>query len=377
MCTIENYSADILKCNFKETGLYKESILNKITSFHVTNNYSVDIMHDLFEGVCHYDMCHIIKYYTETVKLFSLQNLNDRKNMFNYGSLEVGNSSPEILSNHLESSRLKMSAREMWTFVHFFSLMVGDLVPTDDEVWSFYLHLLKIIDILLSYSFNENTILLLKRLIKEHNENYIQLFNDTSKPKHHFLIHYPSIIKQSGPPRHFWCFRFEGKHKELKTYARVTSSRKNITLTLAKKFKFKFSNYLMNTKQINLILKEKHNINYNESLKNIIFNKTNLLPINYKMYSEVQYQGTCYKTDFYLSKSINIAESYLFEIISILIVNSKEVLILAKQIKLSNFNYHYHAYEVLNNPQIVDEFSITNIDNFKGSPLNTNKISSG
>jgi len=49
---------------------------------------------------------------------------------------------------------------------------------------------------------------------------YTHFFNDTLKPKHHFLIHYPSIIEQSGPPRNYWCFRFEGKHKELKIYAR-------------------------------------------------------------------------------------------------------------------------------------------------------------
>lgn len=86
--------------------------------------------------------------------------------MFDYGSLEIGNSSPLILSNHLETFCLKMSAREMWTFVHFFSLMVGDLVPLGDEVWVFYLNFFTKIDLLLSYSFNKNTISLLQRLIK-------------------------------------------------------------------------------------------------------------------------------------------------------------------------------------------------------------------
>lgn len=88
---------------------------------------------------------------------------------------------------------------------------------------------------LISYTFTENAIVSLQHLIKEHNENYVILFNDSLKPKHHLLVHYPSIIRQSGPPRHFWCFRFEAKHRELKTYARVTSSRKNITLSISKK----------------------------------------------------------------------------------------------------------------------------------------------
>jgi len=99
--------------------------------------------------------------------------------------------------------------------------------------------------LLLVYSFTEDKVLQLQRLIKINNDSYVKLFNDTLKPKHHLQVHYPTVIRQSGPPRQFLCFRFEGKHKEMKTYARVTSSRKNITLTYAKKFQLKYSYFLM------------------------------------------------------------------------------------------------------------------------------------
>jgi len=101
-----------------------------------------------------------------------------------------------------------MSAREVMTFIHYFPLMVGDLVPENDEVWSFFLILLQINDQLLSYTFNTNSIKYLKQLISTHNKQYTILFNDTLKPKHHFLIHYPTIIENSGPPRNYWCFWF-------------------------------------------------------------------------------------------------------------------------------------------------------------------------
>jgi len=94
--------------------------------------------------------------------------------------------------------------------------MIGDLIPENDEVWNFYLTLIKIIDILLSYNFSDSKIMYLEQLISQHNSMYIRLFNDTLKPKHHFLIDYPTIIKNAGPPRHYWCFRYEGKHKEKK-----------------------------------------------------------------------------------------------------------------------------------------------------------------
>lgn len=103
--------------------------------------------------------------------------------------------------------------------------MVGDLIPEDYEVWNLFLTLLKIIDIILSHKITENEILHLKQLIMHHNSMYTTLFNDNLKPKHHFLIHYPTIIQYSGPPRHYWCFRFESKHKEVKMYAHTTCSR--------------------------------------------------------------------------------------------------------------------------------------------------------
>jgi len=122
----------------------------------------------------------------------------------------------------------------------FFPIIVGDLIPENDEIWAFVLVLVQIIDLLLSFKFTEEKIILLQQLIKQHNINYVLLFGDNLKSKHHLLIHYPSIIKYSGPPRHYWCFRFEAKHKELKLYAHTTTSRKRITLTLAKKFQLKF-----------------------------------------------------------------------------------------------------------------------------------------
>jgi len=67
------------------------------------------------------------------------------------------------------------------------------------------------------------------------------------KPKHHILVHYVNIIKHSGPSKHFWCFKYEAKHKGMKLYAHVSTSRKNICLFLAKKYQHKFSYNIINS----------------------------------------------------------------------------------------------------------------------------------
>lgn len=110
--------------------------------------------------------------------------------------------------------------------------MVGDLVSSDDEVWLF---LFNLFEILLSPDISQDQTEWLKYIIKGHHQDNVKLFNDTLKSKHHIMLHYYNVLLQSGPLRNFWCFRYETKHKEFKTYARAITSRKNICASLAKK----------------------------------------------------------------------------------------------------------------------------------------------
>lgn len=51
-----NYTADLENLPFEECGIKFDTILNTLPNFHTTKNITVDIMHDLFEGVCHYNL---------------------------------------------------------------------------------------------------------------------------------------------------------------------------------------------------------------------------------------------------------------------------------------------------------------------------------
>lgn len=99
---------------------------------------------------------------------------------------------------------MKMSAREMQCFIHFFPLLVGDLVNQYDPTWIFLICFIEMIDLLLLPSYDDETILKLENVIVNHNKKYVELFNDTLKPKHHFLTHYCTIIKKSGPLKYLW-----------------------------------------------------------------------------------------------------------------------------------------------------------------------------
>lgn len=90
-----NYNGNIVKKDSKLTGIYEESIFNTVHLFHVVENFAVDIMHDIYEGIGNYNMCHIILKLIY-LKYFNLETLNNRKQHFNYRSSEIGNFSGPI-----------------------------------------------------------------------------------------------------------------------------------------------------------------------------------------------------------------------------------------------------------------------------------------
>lgn len=339
----ENYFRDLKLCDVTQSGIHKDCIFNTIRSFHVTTNFSVDLMHDIFEGICHYGLCASIMYFINT-KYFTIDQLNYRKQNFNYGSIEIDNLSPPIKLDHLKNKHLKMSAREMMTFTHYFPLIIGDVIPQNDEVWLYILNLIEIIDILLCYEMPVSYINILREKIKVHNSDYIRLFNDNLKPKHHFLIHYPTILLNSGPPRNYWCFRYEAKHKEFKIYAHAITSRKHITLTLAKKFQLKFANYLLTPTPKKYFAEDKHKIS--TKFKDFLSTKLNVSGNDYCCYSQINFCGTKYKAGFYLTYFVD--EVRVVEIIEIIILASSDnIKIICQDIDVIGFESHYLSFLIM------------------------------
>jgi len=140
------------------------------------------------------------------------------------------------------------SALNLGITVQPYVVVVGNMkqVPEKSELWDLYIVLKKILDILFCKWVRNEDIILLESLITEHHEIYLHLFRGTSlKPKHHHMVHYPFIIKNSGPLSLFWSMRFEAKHRELKETAHSITSRKNITLTISMKQQLKYSYQLL------------------------------------------------------------------------------------------------------------------------------------
>lgn len=372
MRNVLNYNLDVQEGNPSESGIANECCFNSIPSFHAVDNFSVDVMHDIFEGVCHYDICDIILHFINVKKYFSLEKLNSRKKNFEYGPTEIDNISNEITITHLKKQHLRMSAREMMSFIMYFPLMVGDLIPFDDEIWGFLLKLVEIIDLVLSFEVTDVSISTLKTRIKEHNNQYILYFKKPLKPKFHILTHYPTVLQKSGPLRKFWCFKYEAKHKYFKLYSHAITSRKNICLTLAVKFQLKFANRFINDNYIanNVIFHKKDKINCD--LSSLVSSMIHISQDKLSYYKQIEYFGVKYSNGYYVSKFSN---DYFIYVIKNIVKYEDNFAIFAQKILNCCYQPHYTSFEV--NPDSLGELVILKFDDLVGPPTTIIKTSKG
>lgn len=93
-----------------------------------------------------------------------------------------------------------------------------------------------IVELALSTHFSDDTVDFLNCKISDHRALLKEVFpNFVLRPKHHYMEHYPQLIRMYGPLRNLWTIRFEGKHKFFKKVIRDAQNFKNVPLMLAKK----------------------------------------------------------------------------------------------------------------------------------------------
>lgn len=89
----------------------------------------------------------------------------------------------------------------------------------------------------------------LESLITGYLELLKNLFPSYSfRPKHHFLLHYPNVMRLTVPLTNICSMRYESKHRESKQTSFVSLSRLNISHTIAIKHQLILNNrFLQNT----------------------------------------------------------------------------------------------------------------------------------
>lgn len=326
--TKENYdetiaviqTTDSKKIDVKTTkGLKRYCILNDLLSFHMLENLSVDLMHDLLEGVIPFLLRKLFKHCIEK-NIFTLERLENMIQYFNYGSLSKKNQPSKI---NLGKKNLGQSAHQIYCLMVNIPFILINFKKDLASVWMSVETLLQIMQILFSDNINENDLMRLTTLIDSHLTSVIDYFEASLLPKHHFLLHYPRVIRTMGPVILMWTMRFEAKHHFFKDLVRKKKNFINLPKTLAYKHQeIQFAqgqtlNDIISPGKVQVLINERKDFEkYSSLLTNNIFSCTNVqelyaiksLTINNSMYKAgllIECESSFFEIDHILSDSIN------------------------------------------------------------------------
>lgn len=344
--TIDQYYINLNKNNVSTTGIKEKCVWLDVNNFSLYDQVGVDVMHDVLEGCAKYIMGFIIYYYINELKLFSLQVFNERLFGFDFGPER--NKPCALTMGHVSQGNVRQSASEMLILVRYFGLIIGDFIPAEEPVWALYILLRKVIDIMLSSLVEEQSTFLLKTLVEELNELYLKYSKKSLKPKFHFLLHYPSLIKKFGPVGNFWSMRFEAKHRISKIAARSSFNRRNICLTLAIKHQLQLNDIFGKGKLCSNVV-----VGPCKSLcpmkSHAIKNELNLdLDKSLFCVSWATIEGIRYKIKHILTQDILEDNNYKFiSVNNIFLYDSDRIIFECNSFLMVGFNEHVYSYEVI------------------------------
>ena len=226
-------------------GVKRECIFTKnLTHFHVLTGFPPDIAHDAFEGIVPVELAYCLSALISK-KYFTIDDLNKAILAFPYKWSDKTNK-PHIVPQNLAARKtVGGNAHENWSLLRLLPFLIGHLVPENEPAWSVLMDLKDIVELIVAPTHSDESIAYLDGKIIEHRQRYQDLFPAIRLlPKHHFLEHYPSLIRCFGPLVTLWTLRFEAKHSYFKKIVKHTNCYKNIPLTLASKHQFMIAFHL-------------------------------------------------------------------------------------------------------------------------------------
>lgn len=248
-----------------------------------------------------------------------------------------------------------MSASEMLTLVRHLSLIIGHLVPEDDEVWQLFLSLHDIIIICTSFYLDSNAHFILRETITDYLEQLNNLFfiKNPMKPKHHFLLHYPDVLLLCGPLSRISTMRFEAEHREGKRTSSVSINRVNLCKTIAIKHQLRLNYKFLLNEFPKIIVYEKKLVK-NDSVSHInscLDIQRSVLPFVDKLtglvslVKSLSWEGKCID-----EKTVIMTPSedgpLFFDVNRIIVSGNQDFILIVKQLQDVIYDIHTQSYKI-------------------------------
>lgn len=342
----ENYEDQLLIADPRQTGIKERCVWSRLDGFSLFENTAVDVLHDFLEGTCRYCLQFVITDLVTNCKYLSLELLQCTLQVFDYGP--DSDSKPVSAVVPVRSSlTIKTSASEMINLVRYLGLMIGKYIPEESTTWALYLNLRVLLDKLLNNDLTEGNITQLKYLVAEHNSQYKEFAQTNLKPKHHFMTHYPTIIKKLGPLSQTWTMRFEAKHRIAKLAARSSTNRRNICKTIAIKNQLILNHLFISNSLCKKGFSSGASRNISQKVKENLLSFLSLVDQDFFSVVWVKVLGHCFRINDIITTAISdLCLPTYAKIRKIVFDSQKTVYFQAIVFDTICFDPHYHAFEV-------------------------------
>lgn len=208
---VQDVSQDSTKA--QEYGVKRSCPLTQsLQHFHVVEGFPPDLLHDLLEGIVPLELALCLKALISK-GIISLEALNDTIKHFPYTFSDRTNQPQLIPKTFSSKSTIGGNGHENWTLLRLLPLFIGQHIPKGDETWEVLMTLKEVVELSVSINFTEESLCFLDSKISEHRDLFQKVFpGEKLRPKHHYIEHYPELIRTFGPLSDVWTMRFEGKH---------------------------------------------------------------------------------------------------------------------------------------------------------------------
>lgn len=220
------------KINLKDThGVVRYCKLNDLNYFSIFKNISVDIMHDLTEGIVPLVLKHLFEFCFEA-NIFKFDELKTMCNYYSYPKVFQRNkpSSISMTRQHLGQNSSQTKCLMLNLPFILYKYRNNDIFR---KVWICVGQVIRIYQMVHTLKFKKSMLNEFKNLISDFLMNVKDIFKITLTPKLHYLTHYATILERMGSLALLSMIRFEAKHSELKKIAQRTNNFRNINKTIA------------------------------------------------------------------------------------------------------------------------------------------------
>lgn len=202
---------------------------NELKYFHVLDNFSIDIMHDVYEGVVPFFLKRFFSILVSS-NILNFNRIQAKIRDFDYGTLNKSSHPSDI---KLKRHNLGQCATQTYTLIVHIPFIFAEFKCKIPSLWKAMEYLLQILQIIHSVCISEDDIRRLQSCIEKYLSYLTEECQVKLTPKHHNLTHYPTVIRKMGPLIHMWMMRMESKHKSFTDMVKRTNNYKNLPKTLA------------------------------------------------------------------------------------------------------------------------------------------------